>query len=103
MSFETGVMLSKVGIWLVLTSAIALVVTTTIAVRMLPRLVVPLLIVAWVCGIAGFAAVCVVMPTFVNIVLAVLFLASSIFHGLRIMKRVKKDAPCCDDPTHHHE
>lgn len=105
MAIETAIKLHQTGVWLVLASAIILVVTTTLATRFIPRLVLPFLVVAWITGLAGFAAVCWVQPSFINIALGVLFLASAGFHGWRIAQRVRassENPACCDDPTHHH-
>lgn len=103
MPIETVIKLHQTGVWLVVASAITLIVATTVAVRLVPSFVLPLLVVAWVCGLAGFAIVCYVQPSAVNILLAVLFLTSAGFHGWRIVKRIRAAASSsCNDPTHHH-
>jgi len=43
-----------------------------------------------------------VQPSAVNILLAVLFLASAGFHGWRIVKRIRAASSSCNDPTHNH-
>ncbi|HPU86284.1 MAG TPA: hypothetical protein PLE60_13230 [Candidatus Latescibacteria bacterium] len=102
MPIETVIKIHQTGVWLVVASAIMLIVATTVAVRLAPGVVLPLLVVAWVCGLAGFAIVCYVQPSAVNILLAVLFLASAGFHGWRIVKRIRAASSSCNDPTHNH-
>lgn len=77
----------QVGTWIILATAVLLLVLTLGAKRLAPRLVYFALGISWMLGVVGFVLVCIADFTIVNVILAVLFIAAGIVHGIRLKRR----------------
>ena len=87
----------QVGTWMILATAVLLLVLTLGVSRFAPKLVLPALIITWTLGVVGFALVCIAEFTTANIILAVLFIAAGIAHGIRVKRRA--DARSTQPPS----
>jgi len=89
-TLQTMRLLSVVGLWLVVATAFMLILTTLVIARIAPRLTLPLMAISWASGTLGFLAVCIADPSLINIALGVLFILSSVYHGIRIINRARE-------------
>lgn len=103
MSFETIHLLRTAGLWLILGTAGLMLVVTIMIARPWPGLAWRLMVVAWVTGTLGFTFFSIVEPRPVNIGLGVLFVASSVYHGVRLRRRTLHGASCEQPPQDHIE
>ena len=90
MEFVTQTSLSLIGLALITVSGGMLVLITLVVVRLVPRLVAPLTIIALVGGTFGFVAFCIEHPDPFNIGLGALFVLSAAYHGVRLRRRAQR-------------
>jgi predicted RND superfamily exporter protein len=79
----------QIGTWMILVTAVLLLVLTLGVSRFAPRLVFPALVITWTLGVIGFFLVCIADFTIANVILAVLFIAAGIAHGIRLKRRAE--------------
>ena len=79
----------QVGMWMILATAVLLLVLTLGVTRFAPRMVFPALVITWTLGVIGFILVCIADFSIANVILAVLFTAAGIAHGMRLKRRAE--------------
>ena len=91
----------QVGMWMILATAVLLLVLTLGVTRFAPRMVFPALVLTWTLGGVGFVLVCIADFTIANVILAVLFIAAGIAHGMRLKRRADaaRTIPPPDEPN----